>query len=455
MDFKPHEYQKRAIAWVEDHPRCLLFLDMGLGKTVSVLTAISNLQVCCEASRVLVVAPKKVAEGTWSTEARKWEHLRHLKVTVLKGVPDRRRKQLAQPADIYVMSRDQVTWLLSETKGKPVFDMMVIDELTSFKAPSSQRSKAMRRLAAATERVVGLTGTPTPNGLYDLWGQLAVVDNGERLGKYITHYRDEYFNVIEHNNIPIKVYPKAGAEEAIRAKIADIALTMTAADWLSLPEMVETDVPVTLTHRAADRYLEFQKEKIMNLDGETLTSSSAATLSVKLAQMANGAVYDEDGHEHEVHADKLDMLRELVESAATPVLVFYQYQHDCRRIMESLADLKPRKYEGQRDLEEWNAGKVRVLLAHPASTAFGLNLQKGGSTIVWFSLGWNLELYQQANARLHRQGQERPVMVYRLIATGTIDERQAAAISQKATGQASFLKEMKKLIQETKTDKTT
>lgn len=446
MKFTPHGYQRKAISWVEDHDRCLLFLDMGLGKTVSVLTAVSNLQTVCEASRVLVIAPKKVAEGTWSTEASKWDHLSHLRVSVVAGTPAQRRRQMAAPADIHVIGRDSVVWLLEETKGRHGFDMIVIDELTGFKNASSQRFKALRKLTAGVPRVVGLTGTPTPNGLYDLWGQVCVIDGGTRLGKYVTHYRERWFNVIEHNHIPIKIYPKAGAEEEIRSALADIALTMSASDWLELPPMVEHDVTVVLPKKAADGYLEFQKDCVLSLQDSKLTATSAASLSNKLSQYANGAVYDESGAWHAVHDAKLEAMTELVSSINGSVLVFYQYQHDRDRILETFKDIAPRVYQGQRDLDDWNAGKVRMLLAHPASTAFGLNMQRGGSDIIWFSTGWNLELYQQANARLHRQGQTRSVMVHRLVADGTIDERQAAAISQKATGQASFINEMKKLI---------
>lgn len=451
MRFEPHEYQKKAIAWVEEHPRCLLFLDMGLGKTVSVLTAIQHMIRYGEVERVLVIAPKKVAESTWSTEAEKWDHL-SLTVRSVTGDAAHRRSMLSMGADVHVMGRDNVVWYLDETRGKLRHDMVVIDELTSFKNHRSLRFKALRRALPQASRVVGLTGTPTPNGLRDLWAQVYCIDSGARLGRFSTHYIEKYFNTVVRNNIVIKCWPKPGAEEEIRSLLSDITLTMSAEDWLQLPEMVERDVPVSLPEKISAGYRRFEKECVMEVmreaggDPGLVTAASAASLTNKLSQYADGAVYDDDRGVVEIHTEKLEALGEIVEAVESPLLVFYQFQHDRDRILERFKKLSPVVYKGDEELRRWNEGKIRMLLAHPASTAFGLNMQHGGHTVVWFSTGWNLEHYQQANARLHRQGQERPVAVFRLIARGTIDERMAAAISGKGESQRSFIDSMKGLI---------
>lgn len=449
MKFNPHDYQRRAIAWVEDHPRCLLFLDMGLGKTVSVLTAVQNMIRHAEVERVLVIAPKKVAESTWGTEAGKWDHL-HLTVTPLTGDVRHRRAGLATASDIHVIGRDSVTWLLEELKGKPPYDMVVIDELTSFKNPRSLRFKALRKWLPSVDRVVGLTGTPTPNGLKDLWAQVYCIDSGARLGRFSTHYINRYFNTVVRNNITIKMWAKPGAEKEIRRLLSDIALTMRAEDWLSLPPMVEKDVPVQLPPAVISGYRKFEKECVMDAlsgtEGGEVTAGSAAALTNKLSQYANGAVYDDGGGIREIHAEKLEALEEIVESVSSPLLVFYQFQHDRDRILSRFSKLNPEVYKDDDTLTAWNKGRIRMLLAHPMSTSFGLNMQHGGHTVVWFSTGWNLELYQQANARLHRQGQERPVTVFRLVAQGTVDERMCAAITDKGESQRGFLDSMRKYI---------
>lgn len=455
MKFKAHGYQSRAIGWVETHPRCLLFLDMGLGKSVVTLTAVMRLILHGEVERVLVVAPKKVAESTWSTEAEKWDHLTGLRVRVVAGTPKRRREELEKEGDVWVTGRDSVVWLEEEMRRmKRGFDMVVIDELTSFKNHRSLRFKAMRRLLPSAQRVVGLTGTPTPNGLGDLWGQVYCIDGGERLGRFVTHYRKRWFNCVEHNNIIIRMTPKAGAEEEIMELISDIALTMRAEDWLRLPAMLEEDVPVALPERVARGYRKFERDKVAEVlcaaggDVKAVTAASAAALTGKLAQYANGAIYTDDGSVAEIHDEKLQALGEILEADESPLLCFYQYTHDLDRIMSRFAALNPRHYQGALDLEDWNAGKIRLLLAHPASTAFGLNMQAGGHRIVWFSTGWNLELYQQANARLHRQGQQRPVTVQRLIARGTVDERMAEALSNKGISQTELLIRLKSKMEE-------
>ena len=447
--FEPHDYQRRAIGWVLDHPRCGLFMEMGLGKTICTLTAVQTLVDRVEVGAVLVIAPKKVAESTWSDEAASWAHL-DLRVSVVTGTPAQRLAALREEADVYVLGRDSVVWLQSlKASQRPRFDMVVLDELTSFKSPKSQRFKALRKMLPTVSRVVGLTGTPTPNGLIDLWAQIYCLDQGKRLGPFVTRYRETYFHCLEKNNIPIKVWPKEGAEEAITAKISDICFTMKAADYLELPGVEHHDVKVSIGAKAYEGYCRFVKERVALLRATSAKAeaqdqaASAAALVNKLAQYANGCVYDEEGGEVEIHPAKVEMLMELVERAASPVLCFYAYKHDLRRIMERAPKgLRVRAYAGPDDLRDWNDGKIDLLLAHPASTAYGLNMQRGGHVIVWFSTGWNMELYKQANARLYRQGQRSRVDIYRLIAPGTVDERMAAALDGKERTQESVVRRL-------------
>lgn len=449
MIYKPYDYQRTATQWIVDHPRCGLFLDMGLGKTVSTLTALRQLMDDGEVSRTLVIAPKKVAETTWTTEAQKWRHLRSLRVAKVMGTEAQRVKALEEDADVWVIGRDNFVWLMERHKGQLPFDVMVIDELTSFKSHSSRRFKAMRMATPQARRVIGLTGTPAPNGLIDLWGQLYCLDMGERLGRFVTRYREAYFNVYTRGNIPIRIEPKRGAEEAIRKRIGDICLSMQAKDYLTLPDMLIHDVKVELSAAARKAYDSFERDQVLEFEAATaddtpaaLLASSAAALMGKLAQMANGAVYDSEGGVVEVHSEKLDRLAELVEAAGSPVLVFYQYRHDIPRIMSRLKGRRVAVYQGERDLLAWNRGEIDVLLAHPASTAYGLNMQQGGHYIVWFGTGWDLELFQQANARLHRQGQRHPVTVYLLLGAGTVDERAAASLRGKGVRQQSLLESL-------------
>lgn len=453
MIFRPYDYQKAAIQWVLDKPRCALFMDMGLGKTVSTLTAVLQLMDDGEVEKTLVVAPKKVAETTWTTEAAKWEHLKGLRVVRVTGTAAQREAALTAEGDVYVIGRDSFVWLTARYKGRLPFDMLIIDELTSFKSPRSNRFKAMRLATATVQRVVGLTGTPAPNGLVDLWAQMYCIDMGERLGKFVTRYRETYFNLYRRNNIILRCTPKPGSEKIIRDKIADICLTMQAKDYLELPDMIVCDERIELPPSVMKTYNAFERERVLEFrelhkdDPVNVLANSAAGLLGKLCQFANGAVYDDDGEAHEVHTAKLDKLDEIVEAVnGCSVLVFYQYRHDAERIMQRLKGYRVRRYEGAADLEAWNAGQADVLLAHPASTAFGLNMQQGGHYIVWFGTGYNLELYQQANARLHRQGQRYPVVVYRLICAGTADERAAAAISGKAGVQQSLLDSLNYLM---------
>jgi SNF2 family DNA or RNA helicase len=438
--------------WIMDKPKCGLFLDMGLGKTVSTLTALQHLIDDCEVSKVLVIAPKKVAETTWSTEADKWAHLRCLKVVKVLGTEKQRNNALDMTADIYVTGRDNFVWLVNKYNGKLPFDTLVIDELTSFKSNRSQRFKAMRIALPSFKRVIGLTGTPAPNGLIDLWAQMYCIDQGKRLGKSITKYRDTYFNLHKWNNIIVKADIKKGADTIIRDKIADICLSMQARDYLTLPDMITITERVNLSDKVMQDYLNFEREKVLAFSAHAeepnnILANSAAGLLNKLSQFANGAVYDDNGEAHEVHNEKLDRLAEIVEAAnGNSVLVFYQYKHDVARISERLKGYKVRTYQGEADLNAWNAGEIDVLLAHPASTAYGLNMQQGGHYIVWFGTGWNLEHYQQANARLYRQGQQHPVTVYRLVCTGTVDERALLALEGKKGVQQALMDNLNYLL---------
>ncbi len=451
MRYVPHSYQQAATQWIVEKPCCALFLDMGLGKTVSTLTAVRRLIDGCEVNKVLVVAPKKVAESTWTAEAEKWDHLRGLRVERVMGTEHHRVAALEHDADVYVIGRDSFVWLAEYYGYELPMDMIVLDELTSFKSPKSQRFKAMRKIRPTVGRVVGLTGTPAPNGLLDLWAQLYCIDGGERLGKFVTRYRDMYFDVHRWNNIVVRCSVKKGCADIIRRKIADICLSMQARDYLQLPDLIVHDVKIALPDSVMRGYTDFEREKVLEFTAEheneaaNILANSAAGLMNKLSQYANGAVYDDERTVHEVHGEKLDRLAEIVEAAQSPVLVFYQYQHDATRIAARLKGLKVKRYEGDKDLTAWNAGRIDVLLAHPASTAFGLNMQSGGHYIVWFGTGWNLELYQQANARLHRQGQPFPVQVYKLLCAGTVDERANAALNSKKNVQQSLLESLKSL----------
>lgn len=454
MKFRPYEYQQTAIKWIINNPRCGLFLDMGLGKTVSTLTAIQQLMDDCEISRTLVVAPKKVAETTWTTEAQKWDHLKNLKVAKVMGTEKQRKLALAEKADVYVIGRDSFVWLVGIFGGMLPFDVLVIDELTSFKSSKSNRFKAMRMATPTAKRVIGLTGTPAPNGLIDLWAQMYCIDMGERLGRSVTKYRETYFETHKWNNIIVRCNVKKGYDEVIRKKIADICLSMQAKDYLQLPDLINHTIKVQLSSTTMQAYTKFEREKVLQFQdehqGETanVLAQSAAGLMNKLSQFANGAIYDDERNVHHVHDEKLDRLAEIIEAAnGSSVLVFYQYKHDAARIAEKFNKAyRVKVYTDEKQLIEWNAGQVDILLAHPASTAFGLNMQDGGHYIVWFGTGWNLELYQQANARLHRQGQQYPVQVYNLVCSGTVDERAEAALENKKGVQQGLLDSLNYLI---------
>lgn len=447
MIYKPYPYQQFAEDKIIDLPAVALMLFMGAGKTVITLTAVDKLlhdyfDVC----RCLVIAPLRVAEDTWSREAAKWDHLRHLSIAKALGSPAARSRAVESAAEIVIINRENVPWLVEHYGRHWPFDMVVVDELSGFKSHQAQRFRALRRVRPQIHRIVGLTGTPAPNGLIDLWAQIYLLDQGERLGRFITHYRERYFEPDKRNATTIFSYkPKPDAEKAIYQKIGDICVSMKDSDWLTLPGRIDRVVPVALPSAAQTAYKQLEKDLILQLAGDdVIKAGTAATLSNKLLQMANGAAYTEDGRVQEIHSAKLEALANIIEAAnGRPVLVFYSYKHDVERIRKYFGKLHPRVLADDRDIADWNAGKIPLLLAHPASCGYGLNLQAGGNIIVWFGLTWSLEQYQQANARLYRQGQTEAVIIHHLVAEGTIDEDVMKALQRKAVGQDALLTAVK------------
>lgn len=398
-----------------------------------------------EISKTLIIAPLRVSQTTWTGEADKWDHLRYLRLSKVLGSVSERHKALQADADVYIINRENVEWLV---KNYPFdFDMVVIDELSSFKSHQSKRFRALRKVRPKVDRIVGLTGTPAPNGLMDLWAEINLLDMGERLGRYITRYRDEYFRADKRNGAIVYSYkPLPDAEERIYEKISDICVSMKAAGYLEMPERVDNIVEVSMNDREMTMYKRLEKEMLLPFADGDIDAVNAASLSNKLLQLANGAVYDENGKVKNIHSRKLDALEDLIEAAnGKPVLVYYSYKHDRDRISERF---NVREIKDDNDISEWNAGKIQFAIAHPASCGHGLNLQNGGSTIVWFGLTWSLELYQQANARLYRQGQKNTVVVHHIITTGTIDERVMMSLKNKDMGQASLMEAIKAKIEE-------
>lgn len=448
MKFTPHEYQRRAIRRVEDQERVGLFLDMGLGKTVITLTAIRDLIDDFAAFRVLVIAPKRVAEDTWSRESEKWDHLHGLRVSKVLGGPEERRKALEAEADVYVIGRDNVIWLVEHLGRHWPFDMVVIDELSSFKNPQAKRFRALRRVMPKVERVVGLTGTPSPNGLMDLWAEVYLLDQGERLEKTIGAYRELYFKPGASNGqVVYQWIPRHGAAEKIERKLSDLCISMSAADYLQLPDRIDNVIPVRLAADEMAKYETMEREQLLTLDEDTaVVAMSAAAVMNKLLQLANGCVYTDGGAYTRIHTRKLEALQEIIEAAQEPVLVYYSFRHDLETLQREIPGA--RTLEGPESIRAWNEGRIPVLLAHPASVGYGLNLQEGGHVIVWYGLTWSLELYQQANARLYRQGQEKPVIVHHLIAEGTVDEQVMQALQAKDTSQAALLAALKERSEE-------
>ena len=454
MKFTPHEYQKFCIQKILDIKKVGIWQDMGLGKTVTTLTAVKELkynrfQVC----KVLVIAPKKVAEGTWTKEAAKWDHTKMLRVSPVLGSQAKRIRALNTPADLYVINRENVCWLVDYYRNAWPFDMVVIDESSSFKSHSAKRFKALAGISSRISRMVELTGTPSPNGLADLWSQVYLLDGGERLGKRYSQFRERYFQPDKRgaDGMVYSYEAKPGTEESILAKISDICISMKAEDYLELPDLTYHEVPVELDKKSWKAYQDLERKMILELpeDDELISVTSAAALSNKLLQLANGAVYDEDRQVHEVHDCKIEAFLELVESLqGKPVLVFYNYQHDRERILKALAKsgLRIRELKTTRDEDDWNAGRIDILLTHPASSAYGLNLQQGGNHVIWFGLTWNYELYTQANKRLHRQGQVNKVIIHHLVSTGTRDEDVMTALKRKDDVQNWVMESLKARI---------
>ena len=413
-------------------------------KTVITLTAINRLMYEeFEVSRVLVIAPKRVAEDTWTREHAKWDHLQHLKVSRILGTASQRMNALKADKDVYVIGRDNVVWLIEALAPNWPFDMVVIDELSSFKNPQAKRFRALRKVMPRVSRVVGLTGTPSPNGLMDLWAELYLLDRGERLERTLGAYREKYFKPGARSGyVVFKWLPVKGAEKQIRDRISDICVSMSAADYLTLPERIDNVIPVSLSKKELTTYRKMEEEQLLELgDDDMIVALNAAAVMTKLLQIANGSVYTASGAVERIHDAKLEALEEIIDTTDSPVLVFYSFRHDLGAILGAVEGA--RTLEGPQDIADWNDGKIRVLLAHPASVGYGLNLQDGGHTIVWYGLTWSLELYQQANARLYRQGQEKPVIIHHLITEGTVDEQVMRALQAKDTSQAALLAALK------------
>lgn len=441
MKFNPHDYQAVAIKFIEEHPQAALLLTMGLGKTVITLTALNDLLLdSFEVARVLVIAPLRVARDTWPTELEKWDHLKLLKCAVAVGTEAERRAAIAEDAPITIINRENIPWLVENIEWR--WDMVVIDELSSFKSHSSKRFKELLKVRPFIKRIVGLTGTPSPNGLMDLWAEYRLLDLGVRLGRFITPFRNMYFRPDKQSGYVVFSYkPVKGAEEAIYKKISDMTLSMKACDHLKMPTLL---TPAYMVHLDAGEMQEYDRlKRTYVLSEQNVTAQNAASLAGKLCQMANGALYDDDGKTIEFHSRKLDALEDLIEASnGNPVLVAYWFKHDHERIMKRFP--QARDLKTSQDLKDWNAGKIAIALIHPASAGHGLNLQAGGNVLIWFGLTWSLELYQQTNARLWRQGQKAStVVVQHIVAEGTIDERILQALSHKELTQDALMSAVK------------
>lgn len=449
MRYKPHEYQKYAIEFIKKNPIAAILLDMGMGKTSIVLSALNELMYdSFEVTKVLIIAPLRVARNTWSDEIKKWDHLNGIRYSIAVGTAAERLAALKADADIYIINRENVPWLI-EDSGLPFdFDCVVVDELSSFKNWQAKRFKALMKVRPKIRRIVGLTGTPSSNGLMDLFAEFKVLDMGERLGRFISQYRVNYFKP-DRMNGPIvytyKILP--GAEERIYDRISDITISMKATDYLDMPELISNEYKVYLDDDEREKYEEMKDELVLQLPGGEITAANAASLSGKLSQLANGAIYDDDGSVNAFHERKLDALEDLIESAnGKPVLVAYWFKHDLARITERLNKLKVvyEKLDSDKSIEKWNVGKLQVGLIHPASAGHGLNLQSGGNVIVWFGITWSLELYQQTIARLWRQGQTSgTVTVIHIVTDGTLDERILKALEAKDHTQSALIEAVK------------
>ena len=445
MKYKPHNYQQFATDFILNQSICCLMLDMDLGKTVITLTALWQLALdSFDVSRVLVIAPKRVAEDTWPKELAKWEHLTGLTSSLVLGSAAERKAALQKKAFLYIINRENVAWLVKNHYWD--FDMVVIDELSSFKSNKAERFKAMKKVRPMVTRIVGLTGTPAPNTLLDLWPQMYLMDMGQRLGRFIGGFRDRFFLPDKRNREIIYSYkPREGAEDAIYALISDICISMKAADYLDMPERIDNRIEVSMSPKERKLYDDFQKDMVLSIGDEELDAANAASLSNKLLQMANGAVYGEDKKVIPIHDRKLDALEDLVEGAnGKPLLVAYWYKHDLQRIKARFKNA--RCIDTAKDIDDWNAGQIPLALIHPASAGHGLNLQDGGCTIVWFGLTWSLELYQQLNARLWRQGQKHTVVIHHIVTKGTHDEDVMRALENKDTRQSALIEAVRARI---------
>lgn len=443
-EFTPYPHQEAGIDWITEKPACALFWGMGAGKTVTTLTAVDLLlHDYLEDGPVLVVAPKRVADDTWSKECAKWEHLQHLKVVKIMGTAKQRAAAVDTPADIYVTNRENVVWLVEYLGKRWPFPIVVLDELSSFKSNQAKRWKALKRVRGRIRRIIGLTGTPRPNGVEDLWPEIYLLDQGARLGRTLSQFRAQYLVPEKMNGHIVYSYkPRPGAETAIYEKLSDICMSIKKDDVLSLPGQIYEDIVLTFPPALLKQYKLFEKDAVLEvLDGNEIMAGSAAVLTSKLLQFANGAVYDMDGQAHEVHSVKLDALEELIEEAGgDPVLVLYAFKHEAERIRQRIPC---RSLDTSDDIDAWNRGEIPVALAHPASIGHGLNLQHGGHITIWFGLTWSLELYQQANERLNRPGQTNVCRVYHLVMKGTHDERVLASLKNKENGQDAAIEALR------------
>lgn len=451
MKYLPFEYQEFGEAHILEHRGTGLFLEMGLGKTVMALSAVVKMIKTGAVKKTLIIAPLHVARDTWPDEIEKWDHTRHLRVSKVLGSETNRKKALMEKADVWIINRENVPWLVAFFGLGWPFDCVIIDELSSFKSAKSRRFKTLRMVLSKINRVVGLTGTPMPNSLIDLWSQLYLLDNGERLGGTLTQYRTKYFTPDKSNGFIVYSYRLKTGEELmgtgiyakeIYDKISDICISMKQSDYVKLPEKIIRTRQVYLSAEIKAMYDEFEEEQVLKLlDDKELTAANAAVLTGKLLQFSNGAVYDENRDWHKIHDEKLDALTEILEDTDSPVLIFYAFKHDLARMKSKIKGL--RELKTSQDIKDWNSGKVPVMAAHPASAGHGLNLQAGGNVIIWFGLTWSLELYLQANARLHRQGQLKPVIIHHLICPGTMDTDVLKVLTKKTSGQEALMSAVK------------
>ena len=442
MKYKPHDYQQFTTDFITTHPECAILLGMGMGKSAITLTAIKSLILdSFEVTKVLIIAPLRVARDTWPAELAKWDHLADLRMSVMVGDKKTRTAALNQDADIYVINRENIPWLVDTTWPDWPFDMVVIDELSSFKSHQARRFKGLRKCRPKISRIVGLTGTPAPNSLLDLWAQFALIDGGQRLGKFITHYRDRYFLPDKRNGPQVYSYKlKEGADQEIYEQISDITVSMRTTDYLQLPPLTITDYSVSMSKAEEAKYKQLKKDMVLELDdGDAIDAPTAAALAGKLQQASSGAIYtDDEGGYLELHGRKLDALEDIIESAnGEPVLIAYWFKHEVPRILERL----PRAVQlnTAQDFRAWNRGEIPIGLIHPASAGHGLNLQDGGHLLVWLTLPWSLELVEQTNARLFRQGQKQPVTITRITCSGTIDQQVTAALENKNSTQTALI----------------